>query len=182
MSDVKISALTSLAVGDIDTSADIIPIVDTSAVVTKQSTVKAIVDAGLKAPGAVGGTTPAAITGTNVLATALLGYTTGAGGTVTQNTSITNTVTINKACGRIITYNETTPVTAFTSTLFSVVNSTVSAGDIIVLALASAGSANVMYSVESVLDGGFNIRVNILNTAAVPAVTLSFAVINNVTS
>ena len=123
MSDVKISALTSLAVVDIVTSTDVLPIVDTSAVETKKATVEAIVNAGLKAPGAVGGTTPAAITGTNVLATALLGYTTGAGGTVTQNTSITNTVTINKACGRIITYNETAPVTAFTSTLFSVVNS-----------------------------------------------------------
>ena len=50
----------------------------------------------------IGGTTPAAGTFTNALATGTTGYTTGAGGSVTQTISRTTSVTINDICGQIV--------------------------------------------------------------------------------
>ena len=161
-----------------------------SAVETKKATVEAIVNAGLKAPGAVGGTTPGTGAFTTVTCTSLtsssgvIGYTTGAGGTVTQGTSLFTGVTINKVCGSIVTFNHTTPnISAFTNVVFTVTNSTVSAGDIVILALISAASVTkVFYTVENVIDGAFNIRVNVMSDSTVPSVTLGFAVFNNATS
>lgn len=71
MPDTKISALTALAKASIDTAADLVPLVDTSAAETKRATVsdfvKSVFDPA--APGAIGGTTPAAGTFTTLTAT-----------------------------------------------------------------------------------------------------------------
>lgn len=188
MANIKISDLTTLAVGDIDIATDVLPIVDTSVSTTKKSTVQAIVDAGLKAPGDIGVTTPGAGTFTALSCTSVLsssdviGYASGAGGTVTQVTSITTGVTINKVCGTIVTYNSGATVTAFTDNVFTVTNNKVSAGDIIALCLASVGNAKVFYTVENVLVGSFDIRINVMSDSTTPSRTISFAVINNVTS
>lgn len=62
MPDTKISALTALAQANIDTAADLVPIVDTSASATKRTTVLELVKSVFDPanPGAIGGTTPAA--------------------------------------------------------------------------------------------------------------------------
>ena len=49
MADKKISALTSLAQGDVAASTDVLPIVDTSATETKKITASALVGAGMTA-------------------------------------------------------------------------------------------------------------------------------------
>lgn len=107
-----------------------------------------------------------------------MGYDTGAGGTVTQATSNTTAVTINKACGTIVTNNSGyAGLGAITS--FTVNNSTVAATDSIVIQRASGGT-NAVYIifVDSVGAGSFVVCVQ--NTSASTlneALTLSFVII-----
>ncbi len=98
MADKKISALTSLAQGDVAASTDVLPIVDTSATETKKITASALVGAGMTAgvtnvdinSGAIDGTTigansAAAGTFTNLTASGTVsfsGATVSNGGTV----------------------------------------------------------------------------------------------------
>lgn len=190
MANIKISDLDPLAEGDIDPATDLLPIVDTSGGATKESTVQAIVNSAFKSPGAIGATAPAAGTFTTISCTALtsssgvIGYSTGAGGTVTQGTSVSTGVTINKVCGSIVTFDHTTPnIPAFTSIIFTVTNNKVSAGDAVVLSLISvAVVTKVFYTVENVVDGAFDIRVNVMSDSPAPSVTIGFAVLNNATS
>ena len=104
MADKKISALTSLAQGDVAVSTDVLPIVDTSATETKKVTAAALVGAGLTAgvtsvdinSGAIDGTTigassAAAGTFTNLTASGTVSF---SGATVSNGGSVT-TVDIN---------------------------------------------------------------------------------------
>jgi hypothetical protein len=104
MSDKKISALTSLAQGDVAVSTDVLPIVDTSATETKKVTAAALVGAGLTAgvtnvdinSGSIDGTTigansAAAGTFTNLTASGTVSF---SGATVSNGGSVT-TVDIN---------------------------------------------------------------------------------------
>jgi hypothetical protein len=146
----------------------------------------------LVSPPAIGGTTPNAITGTNITATgnlyangstSLIGYTTGSGGTVTQTTSKSTGVTINKSCGTITTHNEN--LNAITEVVFTVTNSQVSAGDVVVVSPSATGSTAVYTAaVQAVAAGSFQIRLR-NNSGAnnyAEAVQINFAVINSVTS
>lgn len=73
-------------------------------------------------------------TGTSLAVTGLLtssgaagiGYATGAGGTVTQITSRTTGVTLNKTCGNIVLFSAAGSATPFS---FTLTNSTIAAGD-----------------------------------------------------
>ena len=60
------------------------------------------------------------------------------GGTVTQSTSRTTGVTLNKLCGTITLF--TTTLAANTSTSFTLTNSTVAAGDMLVVNHATGGT------------------------------------------
>ena len=104
MADKKISALTSLAQGDVAVSTDVLPIVDTSATETKKVTAAALVGAGLTAgvtnvdinSGSIDGTTigansAAAGTFTNLTASGTVSF---SGATVSNGGSVT-TVDIN---------------------------------------------------------------------------------------
>jgi hypothetical protein len=111
-------------------------------------------------------------------ASAPLGYITGAGGTVTQNTSKSTAVTINRPCGAITTDNAA--LTGFSSVNFIVNNSTVTTGDVIVLAPRSAA-----YGVEvaDVGPGFFIIRLtNVTAGSLSQAVVINFAVLNVATT
>lgn len=113
-----------------------------------------------------------------------LGYGTGSGGTVTQITSKTTGVTLNKTNGQIVTSNAL--MAGGAEITFTVTNSTVAATDTIILHRASGGGAgSVGYTVyvDSTAAGSFVVYIkNLSGTNKSEAITLNFAVIKAVTS
>jgi hypothetical protein len=106
------------------------------------------------------------------------GYGTGSGGTVTQLTSRTTGVTLNKTNGAITLFTaagSTTPAT------FNVANSTVAATDTIIVNVKS--STNVYFvSVSAIVAGSFNITFYTTGGTASDAPVFNFSVIKAVTS
>lgn len=91
--------------------------------------------------------------------TGALGYGTGAGGTVTQLTSKTTPITLNKPSGRIYTHNAA--LAAGASATFVVYNSLVVANDVIVPngVFSTADPTNYKIEVSRILDGYFLLKV-----------------------
>lgn len=115
--------------------------------------------------------------------TAGIGYATGAGGTVTQLTSRTTGVTINKLSGQITT--NTTSLASGDEAAFTVTNSAVVATDVIVLSIASGTtSGDTKVSVNQVSAGSFRILVANLSGGAAEtgAVVINFAVLRGASS
>lgn len=114
--------------------------------------------------------------------TAGIGYATGAGGTVTQATSKSTGVTLDKICGAI-TMNNAALADA-TNVSFTVTNSTVAATDNIVVNHASAGTAGA-YQVQAnnIGAGSFQITVrNVSGGGLSEAIVISYQVHKGVTS
>jgi hypothetical protein len=110
-----------------------------------------------------------------------IGYATGAGGAVSQDTDRTTGVTINKLSGAITT--QATSLAAQTSVAFTVTNSTVAIGDVIVLSVRSGPTGlKTIATVTTVAAGSF--QINLFNTDASTADTaaavINFAVIKAV--
>ena len=106
-----------------------------------------------------------------------IGYGTGSGGSVTQATSKSTSVTLNKPCGQI-TMNGAA-LAASTSVEFQLNNSVISANDIVVVCAAGGVSDGVNYQCWAYPRGG-NALVIIRNMTAgslTEAVVLNFAVI-----
>ena len=125
----------------------------------------------------IGGTTPAAVTGTNVLATGELGYGTAAQGAVTQATSKSTAVTLDKSAGRI-TMNAAS-LASLTNVTFTLNNSLLSASDILILNVSegTAGSYNTW--VSGLTSGSAQITLrNISGGALAEAVIITFAIIH----
>ncbi len=115
-------------------------------------------------------------------ASSAMGYATGAGGTVTQLTSKSTGVTLNKASGQIVTSNAALASNAVVS--FTVTNSLVAATDVIDIHRASGGTA-VSYNiwVDSVAAGSFVVAIRNINAASLSeAITLSYIVTKSVTA
>jgi len=133
----------------------------------------------------IGATTPAAVTGTNVLATTTLGYTTGSGGTFNQSTGSgtgkAKTVVLNKATGQITLDNAS--LAANTSVAFTLTNSTIAAHDILVFNHVSGGTIGA-YNFNAVASSGSAVVTvrNMTSSALTDAAVVSFAVIKAVTS
>ena len=138
-------------------------------------------------------TTPVAtvdVTGSIAATTSILssgptsgvGYSTGAGGTVTQITSRTTPVTINKITGQITLVSTTT--TAGTLASFTVTNSAVAATDVVIVNFASGATADSYgLSVTAVGAGSFRIQIhNIAAVAVAEAPVINFAIIKGVTA
>jgi hypothetical protein len=132
---------------------------------------KVNIDSGAIDGTTVGVTTPAAVKGTTVQATTSLGYPTGTGGTVTQATSRTTGVTLNKITGQI---------TLFASSLgghdadeFTLTNSTIAADDVIMLSIKSGVAAPTrkyyQFNVIAVAAGSCVISVGNLDNSAIPS-------------
>ncbi len=129
-------------------------------------------------------------TGTSVAVTGLvtssgtagIGYATGAGGTVSQTGNKGTSVTINKICGQITTQN--TNLAAAAEQSFVVTNSTVAATDVVVLSIASGGTAgSYLLTVSAVASGSFTISMSNVSTSTLgEALVINFAVIKAVTS
>jgi hypothetical protein len=112
--------------------------------------------------------------------TAGIGYGTGAGGTVTQATSKTTSVTINKITG-IITMNNAS-LSASTTAIFSVNNSTVSAGDTVIATSQGGLSADYRATAFAVTSGAFKISITNLGTTQSEAVLINFTVLKGAAS
>lgn len=112
-------------------------------------------------------------TGTNGV-----GYATGAGGTVTQATSRTTGVTLNKTSGAITMFSAAGSATAAT---FTVTNSTVAATDTIIL---NQKSGTNLYNliVTAIAAGSFNITFFTTGGTATDAPVIDFNVIKGVTA
>ena len=110
--------------------------------------------------------------------TGALGYGTGAGGTVTQLTSKSTAVTLNKPSGRIYTSN--TALAAGASATFVVYNSLVVANDVVVPngVYATTDPTNYKIEVSRILDGYFLLKVtNISGGSLSEAVVINFVLI-----
>ncbi len=114
-----------------------------------------------------------------------LGYGTGAGGAVTQATNRTTGVTLNKLTGTITTNNAS--LAAEAAAEFTVTNSTVAIGDVVIVSQQSgANGGNTNVYVSTVAAGSFKITVANNNAAAgtaeTGAILINFAVIKAVSA
>ena len=108
-----------------------------------------------------------------------LGYTAAAQGTVTQATSKSTAVTLNKSAG-VITMNNASLATA-TNATFTLNNNLISANDTVILTIsggqATAGSYNVF--ANSLAAGSVSITLrNISGGSLSEAVVINFALIH----
>lgn len=107
-----------------------------------------------------------------------LGYTTGSGGTVTQGTSRTTGVTLNKTNGAITLF---TAAGSITATTFTVTNSTVAATDVVHVCQKS-GTNLYNTLVTAVAAGSFNITFYTTGGVASDAPVFNFTVIKAATA
>lgn len=115
-------------------------------------------------------------------------YGSGSGGTVTQATSKSTGVTLNKACGQITMNNAIvagfSTVAGYTSVSFTLTNSTLAANDLVHVVHSSGGTAG-SYAVQAsdITAGSCKITVTNLTAAALAeAIVLTFAVIKAVSA
>jgi hypothetical protein len=126
--------------------------------------------------GAATGTSLAATGAITSSGTAGVGYATGAGGTVTQATSRTTGVTLNKTTGAITLFSAAGTTTAAT---FTVTNSTVAATDVIILNQKS-GTDLYDLMVTAVAAGSFNLSFRTTGGTTTETPVFNFAVIKGV--
>lgn len=131
---------------------------------------------------AVTGTFSTSVTSNAILSNGALGigYSTGAGSSVTQITSKATPVSLSKTCGRITLSNSS--LAAATSASFTLTNTTIAATDVVLVSIASGattGAYNVIADTISVGSCVISIR-NLTAGALAEAVVLNFVVIKSV--
>jgi hypothetical protein len=127
----------------------------------------------------IGAATGTSFTATGTIVstgTAGVGYATGAGGAVTQITSRTTGVTLNKTTGAITLFSAAGTTTAAT---FTVTNSTVAATDVIILNQKS-GTDLYDLMVTAVAAGSFNLTFRTTGGTTTETPVFNFAVIKAV--
>ena len=132
--------------------------------------------------GTIGATTPSTVVGTTVYATSEIGYSAAAQGTVTQATSKSTAVTLNKSAGQI-TMNNASLATA-TNATFTLNNSTISANDAVILTISGGQTTPGSYNVfaNSLAAGSVSITLrNISGGSLSEAIVINFAVIHCLT-
>lgn len=112
-----------------------------------------------------------------------IGYATGAGGAVTQITNRTTGVTLSTLSGQITT--NTASLAAEAAAAFTVTNTAVAIGDVIVVSQQSGSNGgNTDVTVTTVAAGSFQIKVSNNNAAAgtaeTGAIIINYAVIKAV--
>ena len=116
-----------------------------------------------------------------ITSTGKLGYDTGSGGTVTQSTSRTTGVTINKTNGAITLFSDVTLAATFTS--FTVTNSTIATTDTVIVNMKSGSADSYIFSVSAVSAGSFRVQIyNVTAVAVAEAPVINFSVIKAVTA
>lgn len=107
-----------------------------------------------------------------------LGYTAAAQGTVTQATSKSTAVTVNKPAGHVVTNNASLGAT--TTVTFTLNNSYISSNDALVVTVSSGGTAGAYNAWVSGLSAGsatIALR-NITAGALAEAVVINFALLH----
>jgi len=109
------------------------------------------------------------------------GYATGAGGTVTQATSKATGVTLSKSTGQITLNNAA--LAADTTVSFTLTNTVIEAGDILIMNHISAGTAGsyLLNAQSAAGTASINVR-NITAGSLSEAIVIAFAVIKAVTA
>ena len=108
-----------------------------------------------------------------------LGYTAAAQGSVTQQTSKSTPVTLNKSAGQITMNNAT--LNATTSVNFTLNNSFISANDTVILTLANSGATPGSYTaiVSALTTGAATITVGNISAGNLSEdIVLNFALIH----
>ena len=108
-----------------------------------------------------------------------IGYGTGAQGTVTQATSKSTGVTLNKSAGQITMNNAA--LAAATNVTFTLTNSTLSAKDVLILNVsgaATSGAYNCWVSSMAAGSATVTLRNITAATSLSEAVVLNFAIIH----
>lgn len=136
-----------------------------------------------------GASAPSSIAATGAItsssASAGIGYATGAGASVTQGTDRTTGVTVTGTSGLITTHNAS--LGAELAAEFTVTNTSVAVGDVVVVAQRSGSNGgNTDVFVSTVAAGSFKIKVANNNAAAgtaeTGAILINFAVIKAVSA
>lgn len=114
-----------------------------------------------------------------------IGYAAGAGGAVTQATNRTTPVTLSKLSGTITTASSS--LAAETAAAFTVTNTAVAIGDVVVIAIQSGSNGgNTTISITTVAAGSFQITVANQNAsgggAETGAILINYAVIKAVSA
>jgi hypothetical protein len=172
-------AISALPVATSQAGADVLPIVQASTSTTKQLSVTNLFTSPALVTPSVGVATGTSLAVTGALTssgTAGMGYATGAGGAVTQLTSRTTGVTLNKTTGAITLYSAAGSATAAT---FTVTNSTVAATDVIILNQKS-GTDLYDLMITAVAAGSFNITFRTTGGSTTETPVINFAVIKGV--
>jgi hypothetical protein len=121
------------------------------------------------------------VTNTMLASSGGIGYVTGTGGTVTQATSKSTGVTLNKPTGQITMNNAA--LAGDTTVSFTLTNSTLAATDLLILNHISGGTAGSYLLNAQCASGSASINVrNITAGALSEAIVIAFAVIKGVTS
>jgi len=127
------------------------------------------------------------ITGANSVlvssATGSLGYSTGAGGTVTQATSKSTAVTLNKPTG-LITMNNAA-LAASTTVEFTFNNSLITGGDVLVLTITGNVTTAAAYNIGTRSLSGGSVVIGLRNITAgslSEAVQISYVLISGATA
>lgn len=126
----------------------------------------------------IGATTPSTVAGTTVYATTEIGYAAGAQGTVTQATSKSTGVTLNKSSGQITM--DAASLGAATNVTFTLTNSTLSAKDVLILNVSGAATSGAYNCWVSSMSAG-SATITVRNISASPlleAVVINFAIIH----
>jgi hypothetical protein len=198
-------AISALPVATSQAGADVLPIVQASTSTTKQLSVTNLFTSptfvtpalGTVASGNISActstsmvlTTPVigAATGTSlsttgnqvISGTGKQGYATGSGGTVTQLTSKATGVTLSKSTGQI-TLNAAA-LAADTTVSFTLTNTVIEAGDILIMNHISAGTAGSYLLNAQSAAGSASINVRNITTGSLSeAIVIAFAVIKAV--
>ena len=125
----------------------------------------------------IGLTTPSTIEGTTVYADTEIGYGTPAQGAVTQITSKSTGVTLNKSAGQITM--DAASLAATTNVTFTLTNSLLSAKDVLILNVTNGTSASYNAFVSSMAAGSATITLrNISASPLAEAVVINFAIIH----
>ena len=113
-----------------------------------------------------------------ILSDEQFGYTTAAQGSVTQATSKSTAVTLNKSAGRITLNNEA--LAGNTAVSFTLNNSLLSANDVIILNVGAVGTAGAYTTYVSSMSAGSAVLTlrNLTSGSLSEAVVLNFALIH----
>ena len=200
-------AISALPVAASQAGADVLPIVQATTSTTKQLSVTNLFTSptlvtpalGTVASGNISACTSTsmvmvtpvigAATGTSlsttgnqvISSTGKHGYATGAGGTVTQATSKATGVTLSKSTGQITLNNAA--LASDTTVSFTLTNTVIEAGDILIMNHISAGTAGsyLLNAQSAAGSASINVR-NITGGSLSEAIVIAFAVIKAVTA